>query len=43
MGLFAGEPQVDEKAGRTAIMTDQVAHQYVYHVIIETYHGCTDY
>jgi len=25
-----GEPQVDEKAGRTAIMADQVARQHVH-------------
>jgi hypothetical protein len=32
--LLGGEPYIDEEAGRSPIMPDQVTHQYVYDVII---------
>jgi hypothetical protein len=33
--LFRGEPDIDEEAGGSAIMPDQVAHQHVYNVIVQ--------
>ncbi len=39
--LFGGEPYIDEEAGGSAIMADQVAHQHVYHVIIQLQHSYT--
>jgi hypothetical protein len=32
--LLGGEPYIDEEAGRSPIMPDQVTHQYVHDVII---------
>ena len=34
-GLFGGEPYVDEEAGGSPVMPDQVTHQHVYDVIIQ--------
>ena len=39
--LFGGQPQIDKKAGGSAIMPDQVAHQHVDDVIIQVQHGYT--
>jgi hypothetical protein len=39
--LFGGEPYIDEEAGGSSIMPDQVPHQNVYDVIIQIQHGYT--
>jgi hypothetical protein len=40
--LFGGKPEIDEKAGGSPIMANQVTHQHVYDVVIQI-HGYTDY
>jgi hypothetical protein len=40
--LLASEPDVDEKAGRTAVVADEVAHEDVGDVGVELEHGYTD-
>ena len=40
--LFGLEPEIQKKAGRSPVMTDQVAHQDVNHVIIKREHRYTD-
>ncbi len=40
--LLRREPEIDEKAGGTAIVADEVAHENVGDVGIELEHGYTD-
>jgi len=37
--LFGIEPEIQEKAGRSPVMTNQVAHQNVDHVIVKREHA----
>ena len=42
MLLFGGKPDVDEKAGGTSVMADEVAQEHFGDVGIELVHGYTD-